>query len=71
LDYVARFEAKLSLTKSSLTFAENGPKIVFPKNAFPVPFYKTAPLTYFPNQTNYVAHFEAKLSQTKTSLAFA
>ena len=40
-DYVARFKEKLSRTKISLAIAENGPKIVFPKNTFPVRFYET------------------------------
>jgi hypothetical protein len=68
---VAHFEAKLSLTKSSLAFAENGPEIVFPKKTFLVFFYETAPFTNFLGQTDYVAHFETKLSRTKTSLSFA
>ena len=43
--------------------------MVFPKNMFPIHFYKIAPLTYFWGQTDYVARFEEKFSWTKTALA--
>jgi hypothetical protein len=49
---------------------KTAPKSFFLKNAFPICFYETAPLTYFRGQKVYVARFEAKLSRTKTLLAF-
>ena len=39
MDYVARFEAKLSWTKTSLAFASNAPKTICLKNTFRVRNY--------------------------------